>query len=59
MVKPVQERRHFFNLFFGEIKPDKGKILLDNIPLHKEKKLSDKVAFLFQNPENNLFSLDP
>ncbi|MDP8241603.1 MAG: ATP-binding cassette domain-containing protein [Candidatus Celaenobacter antarcticus] len=40
-----------FNLFFGEIKPDKGKILLDNIPLHKEKKLSDKVAFLFQNPE--------
>jgi len=39
------------SLLFGEMKPKKGKILIENIPLYKEKKLSDKVAFLFQEPE--------
>jgi len=40
-----------FNLFFGSEEPVKGKILIDTMSLHKEKKLSDKVAFLFQDSE--------
>ena len=40
-----------FNLFFGALEPVKGKILIDTIQLHKEKKLFNKVAFLFQDPE--------
>jgi len=40
-----------FNLLFGEMKPNKGKILIDNVPLNKDKKLFDKVAFLFQELE--------
>ena len=40
-----------FNLLFGEMKSQKGKILIDNIPLYKAKMLSNKVAFLFQDPE--------
>jgi len=40
-----------FNLFFGTLEPVKGTILIDTTPLHKEKKLSNKVAFLFQESE--------
>ncbi len=40
-----------FNLLFGELKTKKGNILIDNIPLQKEKTLFKKVAFLFQEPE--------
>ncbi len=40
-----------FNLFFRILEPVKGKILIDTMSLHKEKKLSDKVAFLFQDSE--------
>ena len=40
-----------FNLLFGELKSKKGKILIDNTPLQKEKILFKKVAFLFQEPE--------
>lgn len=40
-----------FSLLFGELKTRKGNILIDNIPLQKEKTLFKKVAFLFQEPE--------
>ncbi len=40
-----------FNLLFGELKTRKGKILIDNTPLQKEKILFEKAAFLFQEPE--------
>jgi len=38
-------------LFFGELKTRKGKILINNTPLKKEKTLFKKVSFLFQEPE--------
>ncbi len=38
-------------LFFGELKTRKGKILINNTPLKKEKTLFKKVAFLFQESE--------
>jgi len=40
-----------FKLLFGELKTGKGKILIDNTPLRKEKTFCKKVAFLFQGPE--------
>lgn len=40
-----------FNILFGELKIRKGKILIDNTLLQKEKTLFKKVAFLFQEPE--------
>jgi energy-coupling factor transporter ATP-binding protein EcfA2 len=39
------------NLLFGILEPVKGKIIIDAIPLYREKKLSEKVAFLFQESE--------